>query len=42
MRTKNKKDQNIQATIMTEKSTGGSADLIKGTIELMHNRRILI
>jgi hypothetical protein len=26
---------------MTEKSTGGSADLIKGTIELIHNRRLL-
>jgi len=26
---------------MTEKSTGGSAELIKGTIEIMQNRRLI-
>jgi alpha-mannosidase len=30
-----------QVTVMNEKSQGGSAGLIDGTIELVQNRRIL-
>jgi hypothetical protein len=30
-----------QVTVMNEKSQGGSAGLVNGTIELVHNRRLL-
>ena len=32
---------NKQATVMTERSTAGSAELIKGTIEIIQNRRLI-
>jgi len=32
---------NRQVTVMNEKSQGGSAGLVNGTIELVHNRRLL-
>ena len=31
----------IQASVFTERSTGGSAELLKNTIELIQNRRTL-
>jgi hypothetical protein len=30
-----------QVTVMNERSQGGSAGLVNGTIELVHNRRLL-
>lgn len=32
---------NVQVTVMNDRAQGGSADLQKATIELMHHRRIL-
>jgi hypothetical protein len=32
---------NRQVTVMNEKSQGGSAGLVDGTIELVHNRRLI-
>jgi lysosomal alpha-mannosidase len=34
-------ENNKQATVLTERSTGGSAELIKGTIEIIQNRRLI-
>lgn len=33
--------KDVQVTVMNERSQAGSATLTKGTIELMHNRRLL-